>query len=112
MKPRVVSRGQLSANGVSGHSLGSRLHGGGSMLAEQLELRLRLKRAYEWGRLRHALRWSVPTLLLAALVALLVRQVSWPLPVGLLLYLASVVMLWVGRSPGRSVLPRVVYGLL
>jgi hypothetical protein len=82
------------------------------MQAEQTRLKLRMKRAYEWGRLRYALRWAVPTLLLAALVAFLVRQVSWPLTLGVLLYFACVVLLWIGRSPGRGVLPGVVYGLL
>ena len=82
------------------------------MQAEQGRLKLRVKRAYEWGRLRYALRWSVPTLLVGTLVTFLVRQVSWPLTLGALLYFASVVLLWVGKGPGRSVLPGVVYGML
>jgi len=82
------------------------------MLAEQSLLRSKAKRAYEWGRLRHALAGSIPTLLVAGMVAALVREVSWPLVLGLLLYGASVLLLWFGRSPGKSVLPGVVYGLL
>jgi len=82
------------------------------MSAEQSLLRGRAKRAYEWGRLRRALGGSIPTLLVAGMVAALVREVSWPLVLGLALYLASVLLLWFGRSPGRSVLPGVVYGLL
>ncbi len=82
------------------------------MLAEQTLLRGRAKRAYEWGRLRHALAASIPTLLVGGMVAALVKEVSWPLVLGLALYGASVVLLWFGRSPGRSVLPGVVYGLL
>ncbi len=82
------------------------------MLAEQSLLRGKAKRAYEWGRWRHALGGSIPTLLVGGMVAALVREVSWPLILGLALYLASVLLLWFGRSPGRSVLPGVVYGLL
>jgi hypothetical protein len=82
------------------------------MLAEQSLLRGKAKRAYEWGRLRRALGGSIPTLLVAGMVAALVREISWPLVIGLALYLASVLLLWFGRSPGRSVLPGVVYGLL
>ena len=82
------------------------------MQAEQALLRGKAKRAYEWGRLRRALGGSIPTLLVGGMVAALVHEVSWPLVLGSLLYLASVALLWFGRSPGRSVLPGVVYGLL
>jgi hypothetical protein len=82
------------------------------MLAEQSLLRGKAKRAYEWGRLRHALAGSIPTLLVGGMVAALVREISWPLVLGSMLYVASVALLWFGRSPGRSVLPGVVYGLL
>jgi len=82
------------------------------MLAEQSLLRGKAKRAYEWGRLRRALSGSVPTLLVALMVASLVHEVSWPLVIGLALYFASVLLLWFGRNPARSVLPGVVYGLL
>jgi hypothetical protein len=82
------------------------------MVIDVVSLKLRARRAYELGRLRRALAWSIPTLLLAAVVVALVHEVSLPLLLGLALYLASVVLLWWGRSPGRSVLPGVVYGLL
>ena len=82
------------------------------MLAEQSLLRGKAKRAYEWGRLRRALGGSIPTLLVAGMVAALVREISWPLVIGMALYVAAVLLLWFGRSPGRSVLPGVVYGLL
>jgi hypothetical protein len=82
------------------------------MLAEQALLRGRAKRAYEWGRLRHASGASIPALLVGSMVAVLVKEVSWPLVLGLALYLASVVLVWFGRNPGRSVLPGIVYGLL
>lgn len=82
------------------------------MQVNEVWLKTRVRRAYEWGRVRYALAASVPTLLVAAMVAMLVRDVSWPLVVGALLYVASVVLLWFGRNPGRSVLPGVVYGLL
>lgn len=82
------------------------------MQAEPMQLRMKMRRAYEWGRLRNALSLSIPTLLLGALVAVLVRDISWPLTLSVLLYFASVILLWFGRSPGRSVLPGIVYGLL
>ncbi len=82
------------------------------MQAEESLLRGRARRAYEWGRLRRALGGSIPTLLVGGMVAALVREWSWPLVLGSILYLASVALLWFGRSPGRSVLPGVVYGLL
>jgi hypothetical protein len=82
------------------------------MATEFPSLKTRARRAYELGRLRRALLGSVPTMLVAAVVVALVHEVSLPLTLGLALYLASVVLLWWGRSPGRSVLPGVVYGLL
>ena len=82
------------------------------MAIESTLLREKARRAYELSRLRHALALSIPTLLVGAMVAALVHEVSVPLILGLLLYLASVTLLWWGRGPGRSVLPGVVYGLL
>jgi hypothetical protein len=82
------------------------------MQAKHAGFKSKVKRTYEWGRLRYALRWSIPTLVLGGLVALIVRQMSWPLTLGMSLYVASVVLLWVGKSAGRSVLPGVVYGML
>jgi hypothetical protein len=46
------------------------------------------------------------------MVAALIRELSWTLVLGSMLYLTSAALLWFGRSPGRSVLPGVVYGLL
>ena len=82
------------------------------MLAESMSLRAKVRRTYELGRLRRAASLAIPTLIVAVFVALLAHEVSWPLIIGSLLYVASVVLLWLGRSPGRSVLPGVVYGLL
>ncbi len=82
------------------------------MQVENTLLKSRMRRAYEWGRFRYALSLSIPTLLVGVSVAALVRERSWPLTLGALLYLASVVLLWIGRAPGRSVLPGVVYGML
>ncbi len=75
-------------------------------------LKQRARRLYEVGRLRGALGWSIPALILAALVALIVRQISIPLAIGVALYAASVGLLWWGRAPGRGVLPGLVYGLV
>jgi len=75
-------------------------------------LKQRARRLYEVGRLRAALGWSIPALILAALVALIVRQMSIPLAIGVALYAASVGLLWWGRAPGRGVLPGLVFGLV
>jgi len=75
-------------------------------------LKQQARRLYEIGRLRGALGWSIPALVLAALVALIVRQVSMPLAIGVALYAASVGLLWWGRAPGRGVLPGLVFGLV
>ncbi|HVW69151.1 MAG TPA: hypothetical protein VHB68_09255 [Steroidobacteraceae bacterium] len=75
-------------------------------------LKQRARRLYELGRLRGALGWSIPALILAALVALVVRQASIPLAIGVTLYAASVGLLWWGRAPGRGVLPGLVFGLV
>lgn len=82
------------------------------MATEPSNLRERAKHAYELGRWKHAAAWSIPTLLLGGMVALLVREVSIPLVLAAILYLVSMIMLWWGRAPGRSVLPGVTYGLL
>jgi hypothetical protein len=82
------------------------------MATEISNLRRRAKRAYEVGRLRHAAAWSIPALLIGGMVALMVREVSMPLVLGSLLYLASMFLLWWGRAPGRGVLPGIAYGLL
>ena len=82
------------------------------MAIESIQLRDKARRIYEVARLRHALAFSIPALFIGLSVALVVRDISMPLVFGLLLYLTSVVLLWWGRGPGRSVLPGVTYGLL
>jgi hypothetical protein len=75
-------------------------------------LQQRARRLYELGRLRGALGWSIPALILAVLVAVIVRHASIPLAGGVALYAASVGLLWWGRGPGRGVLPGLVFGLV
>jgi len=82
------------------------------MATESSIFRERAKRAYEVGRLRHAAAWSIPTLLLGGMVALTVHEVSFPLLLASVLYIASMSLLWWGRAPGRAVLPGIVYGFL
>jgi hypothetical protein len=82
------------------------------MATESASFRVQAKRAYEVGRLRHAAAWSVPTLVLGGVVAMLVNDVSVPLLLSAVLFLASVGLLWWGRAPGRGVLPGVACGLL
>jgi hypothetical protein len=42
----------------------------------------------------------------------MVREVSIPLVLAAVLYLASMFLLWWGRAPSRGVLPGITYGLL
>ena len=82
------------------------------MATEAISLKHRARRLYEIGRLRGALGWSIPALVLAGLVTLIVGHTSIPLVVGVALYAASVGLLWWGRVPGRGVLPGLVFGLV
>jgi len=82
------------------------------MATDASTLKQRARRIYEIGRLRGALGWSIPALILAAVVALVVRQISVPLAIGVALYAASAGLLWWGRAPGRGVLPGLVFGLV
>jgi hypothetical protein len=82
------------------------------MATDTHALKQRARRLYELGRLRGALGWSIPALILAALVALVVGHASVPLTIGVVLYAASVALLWWGRAPGRGVLPGLVFGLV
>jgi hypothetical protein len=82
------------------------------MANDAVSLKERARRWYELGRLRSALGWSIPALILAALVAVVVGQISIPLAIGLALYAGSVALLWWGRTPGSGVLPGLVYGLV
>lgn len=82
------------------------------MATESSDLKEQARRAYELGRLRRAAAWSIPTLLIGGMVAVMVREVSIPLVLAAVLYLASMFLLWWGRAPGRGVLPGIAYGLL
>ena len=82
------------------------------MATDEASLKHRARRLYERGRLRGALAWSIPALLIAGLVSLFVGETSVPLAVGVALYAASVGLLWWGRTPGRGVLPGLVFGLV
>lgn len=82
------------------------------MAIATIQLRDKARRLYEVARMRRALIFSIPALLVGLFVAIVVREISMPLVCGVLLYLASVVLLWWGRSPGRGVLPGVTYGML
>ena len=72
------------------------------MLTDPNALKQRARRLYEIGRLRSALSWSIPALIVAGVTSAIMRQMSMPLALGLVLYAASVGMLWWGRTPGRG----------
>ncbi len=81
------------------------------MEVNERELAARARRAYEWGRLRVALRvtWYVVPLVAVSLVACSVPART--IATGVLLLLFAVGMRWRGGVDGRAVVPGLVAGL-
>lgn len=81
------------------------------MEANERELAARARRAYEWGRLRIALRvtWYVVPLVAVSLIACSVPART--IATGVLLFLIAVGMRWRGGVHGRAVMPGLVAGL-
>lgn len=72
----------------------------------------RARSAYEHGRLRHALHIAAPTLLIAAVAAILNRAIVWAAAGGSLLFAVVVFLCWRGRDVERGVKLGVLAGLL
>lgn len=70
----------------------------------------RLRRAYESGRLRAALPWAVPVLVLG--VGAGAVGVPWAAPVSLVLSVAVVALRWWGRGFAAGVGPGLLAGLV
>jgi hypothetical protein len=70
------------------------------------------RRSYEWARLRHALLGFAPVLTVVAVAAVLARDPSMTLALGLSVFLVGVVLLWYGRDLRKAVLPGVAAGLV
>ncbi len=70
----------------------------------------RLRRVYEWSRLRRALLDFVPIVVLVLAALVFGGRVSTVLVVGPLLFALGVVALWRGRELGRGVLPGALAG--
>lgn len=72
----------------------------------------RLRRAYEFGRLRHALLGVAPVALIVAVAACVGHRPISTLWFGLATMSAGAVMLWYGRDPQKAVLPGIAAGLV
>lgn len=72
----------------------------------------RLRRRYEWGRLRQALLGFAPMLAIVVVAVLVAREPSMTLALGLSAFSVGVVLLWYGRDLRRAVLPGVAAGLV
>lgn len=80
------------------------------MASSELALERRLRRAYEWSRLRRALVGFVPIVILVLAALIFGGRVSTVLVVGPLLFAFGVLSLWRGRELGRGVLPGALAG--
>jgi hypothetical protein len=74
-------------------------------------LKMRLRRAYEYGRARHAARAAAPTIAIAVVGGLMSDRAS-TIAIGVALYLTAALFHWRGRHLGRGVFPGVVAGLI
>ncbi len=77
-----------------------------------VQLRRRVRLAYEWSRLRRALVGFAPALLVAAAAACLGGKPFDSAPFAIGLFLAGVLALWYGREAKQAVLPGVAAGLI
>jgi len=80
------------------------------MAPNELVLERRLRRAYEWSRLRRALVGFVPILILMLAALVFGGRASTVLVLGPLLFGFGVLSLWRGRELGRGVLPGALAG--
>ncbi len=72
----------------------------------------RVRRAYEWSRLRRAAIGFAPVLVLIGAAVVLGHDPAMVAVLGGVLFLAGVGVLWYGRDVRRSVLPGVAAGLI
>jgi len=82
------------------------------MAADLIRAEARARRAYESARGRRGLLYAVPLLAVVLAVVLLGYRPEATLPIGVLLYGASAVLLWRGQQLGAGVLPGAVAGLI
>lgn len=80
------------------------------MAPSELVLEQRLRRAYEWSRLRRALVGFVPISILMLAAVVFGGRVSTVVVLGPLLFAFGVLSLWRGRELGRGVLPGALAG--
>ena len=82
------------------------------MVIELNQVRANARRAYEGGRMRHALAIAAPLLALVGLTAWLQPRPTFVLVIGALLFVAGAVFLWRGQQLGRGALAGVLAGLV
>jgi hypothetical protein len=79
---------------------------------ELARIERRVRRGYEWARLRRALLGFAPLLVIVAVAAAFARRPTVAAALGLTAFLLGVVLLWYGRDLKRAVLPGVLAGLV
>lgn len=82
------------------------------MASNLAQIERRLRRKYEWTRLRRALLGFAPVLLLVAAATCLTHRPSSAMGFGGALFAFGVVALWYGRGVQRAVLPGLALGLI
>jgi hypothetical protein len=70
----------------------------------------RLRRAYEWARVRRALLGVSPLTLAIAVVVCVSHRPEFVLALGVVALLVGAGLLWYGREPQRALVPGVVAG--
>ena len=70
------------------------------------------RKAYERGRIRHALWASTPIVGIATVALIINHAVVWTAAIGSILFAMVVVLLWRGRDLGRGVRAGVVAGIV
>src|SRR5258708_1042792 len=105
-------RGRRFASVESVRFIGSAKHGGKSMGLELSQLESTVRRAYERGRLVHALRVTAPLLALGAFALLLDRRPAVMLGLGGLLFVTEALFVWRGQQLGRGALAGLAGGAI
>jgi hypothetical protein len=80
--------------------------------ADLSRIRQRMRRAYEWSRLRRAAVGFAPVLVLVSAAVVLGHDPGVVAILGCVLFLTGVGVLWYGHDVRRSVLPGVAAGLI
>ncbi len=80
--------------------------------SELKHLERRVRRKYEWGRVRRAIVGFAPVIVVVVAAALLGNRPASTLMIGTAMFVSGAVLLWYGRDLRRAVLPGVVAGMV